>query len=223
MRKKLKKAAKFILEQQNGKEKKTEKRTIKKRLTGIYKIKKKIFFNPEKKSKYIIIGILLCTVLYIFAPNGLFFIAALIIVSLSRLFQRFCPFEIGIELITLFTACFTIAYGLLIGLIFGFFSMLAAMIISDEIKERWSFIALISILSVALIAGLFPYENYMSFAVFGLLLALVYDCLFDLIFRVTLGRMNIFKRVIFYVTHLYFNYFLFFYLGKKILAFLIGA
>ena len=216
MRKKVKKIIKFILN--NDKNKKEDNDKKKKKAIIISKIKKKYFFNLEKKSKFIGIVFLIVLFFYVFIPKSFFFIAAILLTALSRLFQRFCPFDIGIELVILFTACISIAYGALIGAIFGFFSMLTTMIVSNEIRERWCFIPLISILSIALIAASFQYEKYMSFALFGLLLALEYDCLFDFIFRLIFGRMDIFKRIIFYVTHLYFNYFLFFYFGEKILA-----
>ncbi|MCK5477263.1 MAG: hypothetical protein KAI55_05055, partial [Candidatus Aenigmarchaeota archaeon] len=184
--------------------------------------KKLSFLREGEKQKQIFILFVVCIVLYFLIPKFLFFVFAIILAALSRLFQRFCPFEIGVELVTIFTVCFSIIYGPLIGAVYAFISMTITLMVSDELKERWSFIAVLSILIIALIAGVFPYEKYLSFAIYGFLLALLYDVLFDLIYSVTISRMNIFKRIIFYITHLYFNYFLFLYFGQKILAFLGG-
>ncbi|MCK5177865.1 MAG: hypothetical protein KAQ92_09135 [Candidatus Aenigmarchaeota archaeon] len=218
MRKNLKKAVKFILKNRKQKEERTNE--SKEKLSWL---KEKLFFLTKgKKQIPIFIFLIVCILAYFLMPKFLFFIFAIILAALSRLFQRFCPFEIGVELVTIFTVCFSIIYGPMIGAVYAFISMTITMIVSDELKERWSFIAVLSILIIAFVAGVFPYEKYLSFAMYGFLLALLYDVSFDIIYSVTISRMNIFKRIIFYITHLYFNYFLYLYFGQKILAFLGG-
>ena len=179
------------------------------------------YFKLKAKNKFLIVILLSCIALVVFVPKGVFFFVALTLATLTRLFQKICPFEIGIELTTLFTACFSITLGLFFGVIFAFLSKITGLLISNKLNERWAFIAVFSSVIIALISGIFPYERFMSFALFGFFLALVYDIIFDTIFALSIGIMNynIIKRIVFYITHLYFNYFLFFHIGENVLHF----
>ena len=217
MRKGIKKAIKFILRKCSLGEEHIETKKQSFKLEKIVSLIKKGKENKIKLLFVLIFLILLCVF-----SKWLFVIAALVLVALSRLFQKFIPFKIGFELVTLFNACFLIAYGPVFGAIFGFFSILMTLVISEEIKRRWAFVSIISAVVVAVVAGIFPYEIYMSLAMFGFLLAALYDVIFDVIYRITLGRMDMFKRIIFYCTHVYLNYLLFLHFGQKILLYLSG-
>ncbi|OYT34667.1 MAG: hypothetical protein B6U87_01670 [Candidatus Aenigmarchaeota archaeon ex4484_52] len=206
MNKKIKKFADVFFKKNKKKQKKV-------------KQKKNIDLNFIYKNKYFIFT-LFCILFIAFVPKFIFFILAIILCGVAAFLNRFSPIEIGFELTTFFCVCFSIVFGSFVGVIFGIILMTTYLFASDDLKKRWAFIPLICVIPVAYIASIFPYEKYFSIAIFGFLLTFLYDFLFDVIFNLTLGRVNIVKRVVFYITHFYFNYILFLYFGYKIIALL---
>ncbi len=138
----------------------------------------------------------------------LFFTVVFIITgALSLIHSRYFKYShyIGFELCTLATVLTSLAYGPVTGAFTGLISITLGFILSGYFKPTY----FISVLTMPLLGLVVPFfKNHLSLPFLGLLMTLIYDAII-LPLYVLLGGSRIPSALIFFVTHILFNYWIF--------------
>lgn len=153
-------------------------------------------------------------ILYSSYFKAVFALAFLIAIgAASRVWQRFIPLEFGVELVMLSTVVSALAYGAFAGAAAGFLALSISTLFTQENPGKmWpSFfvIALMGVFSTAL-----PIENI---SLLGVVLTVIYDALISIIYVGFMGA-RIINTLIFDITHIAFNYFVFFHIAPALLS-----
>ena len=138
----------------------------------------------------------------------LFFTVILILLgAVSLIHSRYFKYShyIGFELCTLATVLTSLAYGPGVGALTGLVSITMGFILSGYFKPTY----FISVLTMPLIGLLVPFfSNHLSLPFLGLLMTLIYDAII-LPLYVLVGGSRIASAGIFFVTHVFLNFWIF--------------
>ncbi len=134
----------------------------------------------------------------------LLIIAFIVLGALSRLWQRILPLPFGADLIMLVAVISGVLYGSMAGAVAGFLSFfLSAVLTQEDLASMWP-----SFLAMALtgyVAGFVPVSDI---SIGGIILTIFYDAIIFAAYAL-LGLAGI-RTFIFVVTHIAFNYYLFY-------------
>jgi len=135
----------------------------------------------------------------------LFFVLLNLLASVSMLYLKISKHAhfIGIELCTLATVLISLKYGYVLGMITGFISITSALIISGYFKPSY----FVSVLAMPLIGLIVPLFSGLPLWQIGILMTIIYDAIV-LPLYVFMGS-RIPSSIVFFVTHVLFNYWVF--------------
>ncbi len=161
------------------------------------------------KSKKVTLGLIFFIFIILYAGKyfkDLFFITILTIIgSFSMIYLRYfkAAYIFGIELCMFATVLCARAYGPVTGLVVGFLTIFFSLILSG----RFKYSSFISILALPLIGFVTPFFGFWPVEITGVAMTIIYD-LIIIPFYILLGS-RISSSIIFVVTHLMFNYWVF--------------
>ncbi|MCK4967871.1 MAG: hypothetical protein KAS12_02345 [Candidatus Aenigmarchaeota archaeon] len=125
----------------------------------------------------------------------------------SRYYQKYLPhLSLGIETCLFGTVMSSLAYGWHAGAFVGIISLTISVFLTEE-EASYLPVALLGMAGVAFLASILPI-TVVNIVFWGVLLTLIYDITTCAVY-IHLFRADIFKTIIFIVTHMAFNYFVF--------------
>lgn len=171
-----------------------------------------------KNKTYVFAFAFLATVSLLF--SNFVVIASFITMGIaSRYYQKYMPhLSFGVELCLFGTVLSSLAYGWHAGAIVGVVSLTISVFLTEE-EASYLPVALVGMAGVAFIASIASITAA-NLVFWGVLLTLLYDIVTCTVY-IHVFRANIFKTMLFVVTHLIFNYFVFAYFGVYIYELLI--
>ena len=181
---------------------------------------KRFVENKILKSKTNILLLLLIIFLILYASIKLkliFFVGLLSLIgSLSMIYIRYVPelYVTGVELCMMATVLCAKVYGSTVGSFVGFFSLTAAFVISGRIKYTY----FISILALTIVGFIVPYFN-LSITTLGITMTIIYDLIVLPLYVLTGSRIP--SSIIYFISHVLFNYWVFSNLAPIILKWMI--
>jgi hypothetical protein len=136
--------------------------------------------------------------------------------SISMIYQRYFRYShyFGVELCMMATALAGRAYGPHYGAFTGFFSIFFAFIISGNFKYS----SFVSLLTLPLIGAIVPLFGELSLLYLGLLMTVLYDIIILPLYMMLGSRL--FPSIVFFLTHLLFNYWIFTTIAPFIFSFM---
>ncbi len=157
-----------------------------------------------KNRKILLFGVLIGLFFLFFATRykRLFFTIILIgLGAASFLYHRYFRYGtyLGFELCMMATVLTSLAYGRHYGIFTGFVSIIAALVIGGNFKHS----SFISIFTLPLIGAIVPFFDSMPLLYLGILMTLIYDAIV-LPLYVLFGS-RIIPSIIFFVSHMLFN------------------
>ena len=153
---------------------------------------------------------------FAFVKEAIILAAFIALGAISRLWQRFFPAPIGANLIMLFAVISGAGYGSFAGMLVGIVSLIiSSIMVQDDLATTAAPIFAMSV--VGYLAGILSISAS-NISLWGLALTVLYDAVIS-VEHILLGRANI-NTVIFVVTHLVFNYFVFFTFAPEIMGLL---
>lgn len=174
----------------------------------IYKLLKKsnkliepYFKDTKKLLMYIIFIILILIILTKY--KTLFFTGLLILLgSISMIYVRYFRYShyVAFELCTLATVLTSLSYGPHIGAMTGLISITGGFVISGHFKPTY----FISVLVMPLIGLIVPFFRDLPLLYIGILITIIYDAII-LPLYVIIGGSRIISSIIFFVTHVFLN------------------
>lgn len=171
----------------------------------------------HRKPLIIAVSVLLLLLTFLFSSivKGFILIVAFIAIgAVSRMWQRFVPMAIGVELVMLFTVIAGILFGPYAGMIVGFLSLsISTLVTEEDIAKMWP--AFIAIAIVGYLSGAIAIVNVSPY---GLMFTIFYDVFITIIYIAT-GH-SLIKTLIFDATHIAFNYFVFYHIAPNLLKLL---
>ncbi|MBT3720226.1 hypothetical protein HON01_11780 [Candidatus Woesearchaeota archaeon] len=165
---------------------------------------KKLANDPKKVMGVAILSIIGLIVITKFR-SILFFVLLNLLASVSMMYLKISKHAhyIGLELCTLATVLISLKYGHTLGMITGFISITSALIVSGYFKPTY----FVSVLTMPLIGIITPLFSNLSLWQIGLIMTLMYDAIV-LPLYIFMGS-RIISSVIFFITHVLFNYWVF--------------
>lgn len=175
-----------------------------------------IAFNNFRKSVffYPLTGVLVMII------SGLFFrplLVTLCFISaafISRIYQKHIRLQIGIDLGLFGTVICAALYGPIVGAVVGILAYLSSIFYTDE-DPKYLPVVLLGIVIVGIVAGV-ANISAMNIIYWGVGLTLIYNVFTGVIFM-SVYKSNIISCIIFCVTHVWFNYVVFSWVGARIL------
>lgn len=165
---------------------------------------KKIIKDRKKLAFFILSGII---ILFLIKSFEKFFFTLLLtgIGAASLVHSRYFKYSyyVGFELCTMATVITALAYGPAFGVFTGFFSIFGGFVLSGHFKPTY----FVSVLAMPLIGILAPLFSHLPLLYLGLLMAIIYDAII-LPLYVLFGS-RVVSSVVFFVTHMLFNYWVF--------------
>ncbi|MEK6916707.1 MAG: hypothetical protein AABW92_03095 [Nanoarchaeota archaeon] len=161
----------------------------------------------KDKRKFLVSALLsLLGILVIIKFERLFFIALLIGLGIvSLLYIRFFKYAhyVGIELCMMATVLISLAYGQVAGAFAGFASITGALVLSGYFKPSY----FISVLALPLIGLIVPLFSWLNLWQLGVLMTILYDLVVLPLYILMGSRIE--SSVVFFITHVLFNYWVF--------------
>ncbi|MBU4245417.1 MAG: hypothetical protein ABIF85_05730 [Nanoarchaeota archaeon] len=149
---------------------------------------------------------------YTYMKAGIVLLSLIFMGAISRVWQRFFPFEFGIELVMLATVVSGVTYGAAAGLIVGFVSLvLSTLLTQEDHGKMWP--AFITIMVIGFLAGTLTIANI---ALWGVIFTVLYDAIISVIY-ISSGHSAI-KTLVFDATHIAFNYFVFYHIAPTLVS-----
>jgi hypothetical protein len=171
----------------------------------------------HRKPLIIAVSVILLLLTFLFSSivkEYILIVAFIAIGAVSRMWQRFVPIAIGVELVMLFTVIAGILFGPFAGLIVGFLSLsISTLVTEEDISKMWP--AFIAIAIVGYLSGAMAITDI---SLYGLMFTVFYDVFISIIYAAT-GH-SIIKTLIFDATHIAFNYFVFYHIAPNLLKLL---
>ncbi len=182
--------------------------------------KSSALLNDFLKNKRLLLLIIISGILFMLLLirfKRIFFTALLISLGgSSMIYQRYFRFGsyVGFELCMMATLLTALAYGPAFGAFAGFSSLFLAFVLCGNFKHT-SFISLLVLPLIGLIVPLF---SHLPLLYVGMLMTIIYDIII-LPLYIALGS-RIVPSIIFFITHLFFNYWVFSFFAPVILSFM---
>jgi len=175
----------------------------------------KIAKDPKKVLGFgilFIIGLLLITRY----KAILFFVLLNLLAAVSMLYLKISKHAhyVGIELCMMATVLISLKYGVVLGVITGFISITSALIISGYFKPTY-FVSVLTMPLIGLIVHLFP---GMVLWQLGVLMTIIYDAIVLPLYILMGSRIS--SSIVFFITHVLFNYWVFTTIAPIIFSFM---
>jgi len=164
------------------------------------------FFFKDIRRFLLIVIIGLFGLLIITKFKSLFFTAVLIVLgAISMIYIRFFKYAhfIGFELCMMATVLTSIAYGPHYGAFTGFVSLSAALILSGYFKPTY----FVSVLTMPLMGLIVPLFSHLDLWLVGIIMTIIYDAIVLPLYVLMGSRIT--SSVVFFITHILLNYWVF--------------
>ncbi len=182
-----------------------------KKQNAIYDFLKKVddFLKHIVKDPKKVLGIAILSIIFLIIITNhreiLFFVLLNLLASVSMLYLKITKHAhyIGIELCTLATVLISLKYGHVLGIITGFISITSALIVSGYFKPSY----FVSVLALPLVGLIVPLFSGLPLWQIGLLMTFIYDAIVLPLYVLMGSRIP--STVVFFMTHMLFNYWVF--------------
>lgn len=177
----------------------------------VYDFLKKLdsFLSHIVKDPKKVLGIAILSILGLIIitkhKNILFFVLLNLLASVSMLYLKITKHAhyIGVELCTLATVLISLKYGYVLGMITGAVSITSALIVSGYFKPSY----FVSVLTMPLIGLIVPFFSGLPLWQIGVLMTIMYDAIVLPLYVLMGSRIP--SSVVFFITHILFNYWVF--------------
>jgi hypothetical protein len=177
----------------------------------VYSFLKKLdsFLEYITKDPKKVLGIAIISILSLILITNhkeiLFFVLLNLMASVSMLYLKITKHAhyIGIELCTLATVLISLKYGRILGAVTGLISITSALIVSGYFKPSY----FVSVLTLPLIGLITPFFSWLPLWQIGVLMTIIYDAIVLPLYVLMGSRIP--SSVVFFITHVLFNYWVF--------------